>query len=99
MLKILLGALLISTTSLAQTTKPASKTPLTGSKSTRPVSKAEAKKPIPQTSLNEKMTSKDNAIPSYRMAKERDKDARMGKGRQFEPRRTSSGARKDTMRH
>jgi hypothetical protein len=99
MLKLLLGALLISTTALAQTTKPASKTTLTGSKSIRPVSKKTANKPIPQTSLDEKMTSKDNAIPSYRMAKERDKDAKMGKGRQFEPRRTSSGARKDTANH
>jgi hypothetical protein len=33
------------------------------------------------------------------MAKERDKDAKMGKGRQFEPRRNAAGARKDTMKN
>jgi hypothetical protein len=99
MLKVLLGALLISTTALAQTTKPASKTTLTGSNSTKPVSKVVSKKPIPQTSLDEKMTSKDNAIPSYRMAKERDRDSKVGKGRQFEPRRNAAGARKDTMKN
>ncbi|GAB3755407.1 hypothetical protein [Spirosoma pomorum] len=97
MLKLLLGALLISTTALAQTTKPSSQTSISGSNAKKPVSKTASNKPIPQPSLDEKMTSKDNAIPSYRMAKERDKDAKMGKGRQYEPRRNASGARKDTM--
>ncbi|MFD2932838.1 hypothetical protein [Spirosoma flavum] len=97
MIKVLLGALLITTASLAQTapktaktgsTKPTASSMASSAKTTKPM------RPLPQPSLKEKLESGDDAIPSYK----KEKDAGVHKGvNRYTPRRTASGARKDTL--
>ena len=107
MIKLLIGALLMATTTLAQTTAPPSDQKRAGVKerptgstesTTRSGSKtavAASTKPLPQPSLKEKLESGDRAIPSYKQ----EKDAGIHKGKaKYSPRRTKSGARKDTMK-
>ncbi|GAB3773577.1 hypothetical protein GCM10028818_15320 [Spirosoma horti] len=103
MIKVLLGVLLMATPALAQTTpQTATKTsaPKSASgsaNSAKPMSAsavARSKKPIPPPSLKDNLESKDNAIPSYK----KEKDAGVQKTRnRYKPRRTESGARKDTL--
>lgn len=102
MIKVLLGALLLAVPALAQTTPQTTKAstakPTSGSaNSAKPMSAsalARSKKPIPPPSLKDNLESKDNAIPSYK--KEKDAGVRKGRNR-YQPRRTESGARKDTL--
>lgn len=78
MIKLLIGSLLVATTTLGQTTpqapkgstaKPTSGTAMAASKTTKPMD-ASATKPLPQTTRKQKLQSGDNAIPSYRMEKD-----------------------------
>jgi hypothetical protein len=87
MIKLLIGSLLVATTTLGQTTpqtpkgsaaKSTSATATT--KMTKPMA-ASATKPLPQTTRKQKLQSGDNAIPSYRM----EKDAGVRKGRNRYP--------------
>lgn len=100
MIKVLLGVLLLASPALAQTTtQPAKTTKATSgsANSAKPMSAsamARSKKPIPPPSLKDNLESKDNAIPSYR--KEKDAGVKKGTNR-YQPRRTESGARKDTL--
>jgi cytoskeletal protein RodZ len=119
MIKLMIGALLITTTTLAQTapqtvkssstksvsastvTRP-SKQPATSAKSTTKSNSTStaadasrrSSKPIPKPSLSDNLESKDNAIPSYKKAKQAGEHKVKPK---FSPRRTASGARPDTM--
>jgi len=102
MIKVLLGVLLMATPALAQTTPQTAKTSTTkatsgSANSAKPMSAsalARSKKPIPAPSLKDNLESKDNAIPSYK----KEKDAGVQKTRnRYKPRRTESGARKDTL--
>ena len=105
MIKVLLGALLITTTALAQTAPKAAQAASTKStvgsmnataRTGKPMSGSAAQpmRPLPQPSLKEKLESGDRAIPSYKQ----EKDAGVHKGRnRYTPRRTASGARKDTL--
>ena len=78
MIKVLVGSLLIATTALAQSQTPrqAAKNKKTDAPLSRTVSatmtsqvpKAEADtRPLPQTTRKEKLQSRDNAIPTYRI--------------------------------
>ncbi|GAB3890776.1 hypothetical protein [Spirosoma agri] len=116
MIKFMIGALLITTTTLAQTAPQAAQTgaakPASGlttksnAKATQAASASASKgtstsatarrstKPIPKPSQSDNLESKDNAIPSYK----KEKDAGIHKTQpKYTPRRTSSGARPDTM--
>lgn len=102
MIKVLLGVLLMTTPVLAQTTPQTVKTsaPKSASgsaNSAKPTSasaSARSKKPIPPPSMKDNLESKDNAIPTYK----KEKDAGVQKTRnRYQPRRTESGARKDTL--
>lgn len=102
--KLLIGALLIATIALGQTpskpkqvtgTKPTSSSTTSTTMTKAMATNAKAKGPLPQPSLKEKLESGDRAIPSYK----EEKDAGIHKGKaKFSPRRTKSGARKDTMK-
>lgn len=107
MIKLLIGAMFVATTTLAQTTttpadqkragvkdKPSGSTEST-TRSKSKTAVAASTKPLPQPSLKEKLESGDRAIPSYKQ----EKDAGVHKVKyRFSPRRTESGARKDTMK-
>lgn len=79
MIKLLIGSLLVATTTLSQTTpqtpkgsatksKPASATSA-GTKTGNPAA-ASATKPLPQTTREQKLQSGNSNIPSYRMKKD-----------------------------
>ena len=112
MIKLVMGALLLASTAMAQTASPpnqagtaerpsGSTESTTRSKSssakasgTKSSSAAASNKPLPQPSLKEKLESGDRAIPSYKA----EKDAGIHKAKyRYSPRRTETGARKDTM--
>ncbi|GAB3026972.1 hypothetical protein [Spirosoma pulveris] len=103
MMKLVIGVMLLATTAMAQTTPKGSTAGSSSPKSTttnatKPkamsVASARSSKPIPPPSLKDNLESKDNAIPSYKM----EKDAGVQKTRnRYVPRRTDSGARKDTL--
>ncbi len=107
MIKLLIGALLMATTTLAQTTlqsvkksstKPTSSSQASTVKSTKPTSGSTAKpvstRPIPPPSQKDNLESGDNAIPSYK----KEKDAGVHKGvNRYTPRKNAAGARKDTL--
>lgn len=81
MMKVLIGSLLVATTTLAQTPRqqakmegktnsPMSRTVAsTLSSSTQPTAGADTR-PLPQTTRKQKLQSRDNAIPTYRIEKE-----------------------------
>ena len=107
MIKLMIGALLMATTTFAQQAQTPSDNKRAGVKqkpsgSTESTTRSQSKtavaastRPLPQPSLKEKLESGDNAIPSYKQ----EKDAGIHKGKaKYEPRRTKSGARKDTMK-
>jgi len=94
MIKVLLGALLLASPALAQTTTKATSGSANSAKPMSASAMARSKKPIPPPSLKDNLESKDNAIPSYR--KEKDAGVKKGTNR-YQPRRTESGARKDTL--
>ncbi|GAB3979353.1 hypothetical protein GCM10028806_44500 [Spirosoma terrae] len=105
MIKLLISALLLSAgIAVAQTpskstsgaAKSATNSKTASSSATKPSSGSVARstKPIPKPSQKDNMESKDNAIPSYKQAKD------AGKSRasyNYKPRRNASGARLDTM--
>ncbi|AKD53984.1 hypothetical protein [Spirosoma radiotolerans] len=102
MIKVLLGVLLMATPALAQTTPQTAKTSApksasgsaSSAKPTSASASARSKKPIPPPSMKDNLESKDNAIPTYK----KEKDAGVQKVRyRYQPRRTESGARKDTL--
>ncbi|WP_425290724.1 hypothetical protein [Spirosoma linguale] len=105
MLKLVIGVMLLATTAMAQTTPKGSsagsnapKSTTANANATKPkatsAATARSNKPIPPPSLKDNLESKDNAIPSYKM----EKDAGVQKTRnRYVPRRTDSGARKDTL--
>jgi hypothetical protein len=102
MIKILLGVLL-TTSVLAQTTPQTAKTgspKSTTASETKPkamsasAATARSNKPIPPPSQKDNLESKNNAIPSYKMEKDAGKHKIQNR---YTPRRTKSGARKDTI--
>ena len=100
MIKVLLGVLL-TTAAFAQTAPQTAKTSSAKSMTataTKPkamsTATARSTKPIPAPSQKDNLESKDNSIPSYKQ--EKDAGVKKGKNR-YNPRRTASGARKDTM--
>ncbi|WP_338873012.1 hypothetical protein WBJ53_29430 [Spirosoma sp. SC4-14] len=105
MIKLMIGALLMTTTALAQNpqstkntaSRPKSTTEAATSYKSNRATQAAARsdKPIPKPSKSDNLESKDNAIPSYRQAK-----SGAGKHRadiRFKPRRNDAGERLDTM--
>ncbi len=107
MIKLVIGALFVATTAFAQKAQTPSDNKRAGvaekaSGSTESTTRSQSKtavaastRPLPQPSLKEKLESGDRAIPSYKQ----EKDAGVHKVRpKYEPRRTKSGARKDTMK-
>ncbi|UFH56281.1 hypothetical protein [Spirosoma sp. KNUC1025] len=104
MIKVLIAALFVATTSLAQTPSPPKKglnsQAMSSSATSTTMTKAMAanakkKGPLPEPTQKEKLESGDRAIPSYKQ----EKDAGVHKGRnRYTPRRTKSGARKDTTK-
>lgn len=100
MIKVLLGVLL-TTSVLAQTPTQTAKTgspKSTTASATKPkatsAAMARSNKPIPPPSQKDNLESKDNAIPSYKKEKDAGKHKIQNR---YTPRRTESGARKDTM--
>jgi hypothetical protein len=92
MIKVLIGVLLVTTSALAQTTPQTAKTSST--KPTAASATARSSKPIPAPSQKDNLESKDNALPSYKAEKDAGKHKIQNR---YNPRRTASGARKDTM--
>lgn len=104
MYKLVIGALLLATTTLAQTkTQPrpnqtgmderpsGSAESTTQSKSKKTATTA---RPLPQPSLKEKLQSNNTNLPTYKKSK----DAGVQKVKpKYSPRRTASGQRKDTL--
>lgn len=72
------------------TTKPSS----TGSSKPNAASATEPSRPLPEHSLKTKLRNSNTTNPYYNL--EKDKGERRAK-REYTPRRTQSGARKDTM--
>lgn len=98
MTKLWLGVLCMAATSVfAQTTPKTTQStttkPAASSAAMAKTSKPVSNKPIPKPPIQDKLESGDNAIPSYKLEKEH--GIHKGKGA-FAPRRTASGARKDT---
>jgi hypothetical protein len=96
MINHLIGALVATTMAVAQTpqqpaagkaTKPASTT------ATTPAA-AKSSRPIPEQPLKTKLENRNSAIPTYKKAKD---NGQRGIQPKYTPRRTDSGARKDTM--
>ncbi len=94
----------MATTTLAQTTtqpQPTKETNVanrpSGSTESTTRSKAKASKgpvrPLPQPSLKEKLQTKNTNNPNY----QKEKSQQNGSKREYAPRRTASGARKDTL--
>ncbi|WP_080238778.1 hypothetical protein [Spirosoma rigui] len=99
MINYLIGALVATTMAVAnpaqqpatgKATKPASTT------ATTPAAGAAAKssRPIPEQPLKTKLENRNSAIPGYKKAKD---NGQRGVQPKYTPRRTDSGARKDTM--
>lgn len=99
MIKLMIGALFVATTTLAQTTSLPSDQKRAGVKArptgstestTRSTSKtavSASTKPLPQPSMKEKLESGDRAIPSYK----EEKDAGIHKGKaKYSPRKPKS---------
>ena len=110
MYKLLIGALLMATTTLAQTGTQGTQTaaqPKKAGVAVRPTGSTESttrskssgaapSRPFPQPSLKEKLESGNTNVPTYK----KEKDAGIHKNpNRYTPRRTDSGARKDTMRN
>ncbi|WP_460906477.1 hypothetical protein [Spirosoma areae] len=98
MKKLLIGAwLLVSTAVLAQVPPKGAKTssPKSTPGSTKPASGSIARstRPLPQPSLKEKLKSGNSNNPNYTKAEDHGKHVK----RDYSPRRTASGARKDTL--
>ena len=99
MIKLVIGALLVATTTLAQTTKPKAATATKPTSSTAPTAKSKAMaaapaKPLPNPSQKEKLESGDGAIPSYKQ----EKDAGVHKGRaKYPAKQTTDGASKKSQ--
>ena len=103
LIKVLIGAMLVATTTVAQTaqqsTNQAGGTANRPSGSTESTTRSTAKaskgpvRPLPQPSLKEKLQSKNTNNPNY----QREKSGQSGSKREYTPRRTASGARKDTL--
>ena len=105
MLRLLTVVLLATTAATAQTTpkttKPGSVTNTMASRASTPptggpASKSAAKldRPIPEQPLRTKLRNANTTNPNYN--REKDLTAR-GTRREYNPRRTASGARKDTL--
>lgn len=92
MTKILIGALLMATATLAQTTPKTAKNTTTKPSSS---SHTQPTRPLPNPSMKAKLESGDNANPEYR--KQKAAGETRGVKNRFTPRRTASGARKDTL--
>ncbi|SOD89865.1 hypothetical protein [Spirosoma fluviale] len=103
MMKLVIGVMLLATTAMAQTapkgsTAGSGSTKSTTANATKPKAMSAASprsnKPIPPPSQKDNLESKNSALPSYK----KEKDAGVQKTRnRYEPRRTDSGARKDTL--
>ncbi|WP_420147990.1 hypothetical protein [Spirosoma sp.] len=107
MIKLMIGALLMATTALAQSPTTPSEQKRAGVKA-RPTGSTESTtrsgsksavsastKPLPQPPLKEKLESGNKANPAY----QQEKDAGVHKTKnRYSPRRTKSGARKDTTK-
>lgn len=99
MINLLLGVLLLAAPAQTTPQNPKSGSPRSMTASaTKPKAMSSttvrSNKPIPSPSRKDNLESKDNAIPSYKKAK----DNGVSKGRnRYSPRRTASGARKDTL--
>lgn len=105
MYKVLIGALLMATTTLAQTGTQTAAQPKKAGVAVRPTGSTESttrsksknaapSRPFPQPSLKEKLKSNNTANPNY--TREKDKGEHRTQNR-YTPRRTASGKRKDTM--
>ena len=104
MIQYLIGVVLFTTVSLAQTTqqpdkntdsaKPKSAT-TAGATATAPQAATASgpPRPLPEHPLETKLQNESNVNPNYR------KEKRSGRGtkREYTPRRTASGVRKDTL--
>ena len=105
LINVLIGAMLVATTTVAQTTTQSTQSTNQASTADRPSgstestmrSKSKAAKgpvrPLPQPSLKEKLQTKNTNNPNY----QREKSGQTGSKREYAPRRTASGARKDTL--
>lgn len=106
LIKVLIGAMLVATTTVAQTAqqptqqstnqagtaqRPSGSTEST-TRSNAKASKAPVRR-LPQPSLKEKLQTKNTNNPNY----QREKSGQSGSKREYAPRRTASGARKDTL--
>ncbi|GAB3542186.1 hypothetical protein [Spirosoma fluminis] len=110
MIKIMMAALLTTSVAVAQTTPQNAKgnatnaTTSTGPKgasaaksastSKTPASGTEPSRPLPEHSLKTKLKNDNTSNPNYNLEKAR---SDRGTKREYTPRRTESGARKDTM--
>lgn len=100
MINYLMAAFLATSVTFAQTAqKPATKgsrpgaAVTTSTGSAKPASTTAPLRPLPEHSLQTKLQSNDNSNPNYKKEKARGR----GVKREYTPRRTASGARKDTM--